>query len=65
FTDGVEHPRVQVTLASQISPELCEKINLGYRDPNSIDVESFANREEEGILLVRKAGEHLYRLENS
>ncbi|WP_339732547.1 lactate racemase domain-containing protein [uncultured Gimesia sp.] len=64
FEDGVEHPRVQVTLASQIPPELCQKINLGYRDPDSIDIESFANREEEGILLVRKAGEHLYRLED-
>jgi hypothetical protein len=38
------------------------KINLGYRDPASIDVESFANREDEGVLLVRKAGEMLYRL---
>ncbi len=62
FTDGVENPRVQVTVASQIPPEVCERINLGYRDPASIDVESFANREDEGVLLVRKAGEHLYRL---
>ncbi|HAW28581.1 MAG TPA: hypothetical protein DCY03_10755, partial [Planctomycetaceae bacterium] len=63
FENGVERPRVRVTLASQIPPELCEKINLGYRDPDSIDIESFADREDEGILLVRKAGEHLYRLE--
>ncbi|MCA9060407.1 MAG: DUF2088 domain-containing protein [Planctomycetaceae bacterium] len=62
FSDGVEKPRVQVTVASQIPREVCERINLGYRDPASIDVESFANREDEGILLVRKAGEHLYRL---
>ena len=62
FENGIERPRVQVTLASQIPPALCEKIRLGYRDPASIDVESFANRESEGILLVRKAGEHLYRL---
>jgi hypothetical protein len=53
---------VQVTLASQVSPEVCQKINLGYRDPATIDIESFANREHEGVLLVRKAGEHLYRL---
>jgi lactate racemase len=65
FVDGLEHPRVKVTVASQLSPELCEKINLGYRDPASIDVESFADREDEGILLVRKAGEHLYRLSES
>ncbi|MDP1799583.1 MAG: lactate racemase domain-containing protein [Planctomycetaceae bacterium] len=63
FENGVEKPRVQVTLASQISPEICAKINLGYRDPKTIDIESFANREDEGVLLVRKAGEYLYRLE--
>ncbi len=64
FDDGIERPRVQVTLASGIPPEVCERINLGYRDPASIDVESYANREDEGVLLVRKAGEQLYRLEN-
>ena len=62
FENGIERPRVQVTVASQIPPEVCERINLGYRDPASIDIESFANREQDGILLVRKAGEHLYRL---
>ncbi|MBI1346511.1 DUF2088 domain-containing protein [bacterium] len=65
YENGVEHPRVQVTLASQIPPEICAKINLGYRDPDTIDIESFANREDEGILLVRKAGEYLYRLDES
>lgn len=62
FENGIERPRVQVTVASQIPREVCERINLGYRDPASIDVESFADREDEGVLLVRKAGEHLYRL---
>ena len=64
FVDGVEHPRVQVTLASGIPRETCERINLGYRDPSTINVEDFANREDEGVLLVRKAGEMLYRLED-
>ncbi len=63
YVDGVEKPRVDVTLASQISADVCARINLGYRDPDSIDVESYANREDEGILLVRKAGEQLFRLE--
>lgn len=63
FENGVERCRVRVTLASQIPKEECEAINLGYRDPDSIDVESFADREDEGVLLVRKAGEMLYRLE--
>ncbi len=64
YEDGTEHPRVQVTLATQIPEETCRRINLGYRDPASIDVESFANREEEGVLLVRKAGEYLHRLDD-
>lgn len=64
YADGVENSRVRVTLASQIPPDVCESINLGYRDPGSIDVESFADREDEGVLLVRKAGEQLYRLDD-
>ena len=62
FVGGVERPRVNVTLASGISEQTCRRINLGWRDPASIDVESFAGREDEGVLLVRRAGEHLYRL---
>ncbi|MCA9110242.1 MAG: DUF2088 domain-containing protein [Planctomycetaceae bacterium] len=63
YENGVEQCRVKVTLASGIPEEVCRRINLGYRDPDTIDVESFANREDEGVLLVRKAGEQLYRLE--
>lgn len=62
FEDGVEKCRARVTLASQVPEEVCRRINLGYRDPASIDPETFANREDEGVLLVRKAGEMLYQL---
>jgi nickel-dependent lactate racemase len=62
FENGVEDCRISVTLASRLSKEQCERLNLGYRDPESIDVEAFAERENEGVLLVRKAGELLYRL---
>jgi len=62
YNDGVEKPRARVTLATQISPELCHQVNLGYRDPGSINPASFANREAEGVLMVPKAGEILYRL---
>lgn len=65
YENGIETPRVRVTLASGIPREVCDRINLGYRDPATIDVESFANREDEGILLVRKAGEYLYRLQET
>jgi nickel-dependent lactate racemase len=64
FENGVEKCRAKVTLATQISPEKCRHINLGYRDPKSIRVEEFANREDEGVLLVPKAGEMLYQLTN-
>jgi hypothetical protein len=64
FEDGVEKPRVRVTLATQIPPEVCARINMGYRDPNSINIADFENREDEGVLYVPKAGEMLYRLKN-
>lgn len=59
---GIETPRVRVTLATGLSEAQCREINLGYRDWRSIDVESYANREHEGVMLVRKAGERLYHL---
>lgn len=60
--EAVEHPRIRVTLASQISPQDCEKLNLGYLDPHHLDLRAWQHREEEGILFVPKAGEMLYRL---
>jgi nickel-dependent lactate racemase len=62
YEDGVEKCRVRVTLATGIPREICEEINLGYRDPATIRVEDFADREDEGVLLVPKAGEMLYHL---
>jgi nickel-dependent lactate racemase len=62
YENGVEHCRARVTLATRIPRELCERINMGYRDPDTIRAADFANREAEGILLVPKAGEMLYQL---
>ena len=64
YENGVETPRARVTLATGIPEEVCRKINLGYRDPGSIDKKKFANREGEGILLVPEAGEMLFQLKN-
>jgi nickel-dependent lactate racemase len=64
FENGVERCRVQVTLATAIPEATCRRINLGYRDPKSIRPEEFANREDEGVLLVPKAGEMLFQLEH-
>jgi lactate racemase len=59
---GQEHPRIRVTLATGISEAECRAANLGYRDPASIRIEEWQDRQAEGILLVPHAGEILYRL---
>ncbi len=63
YENGEEKCRVKVTLATGIPREICDRINMGYRDPSTIKVEDYANREDEGILLVPKAGEMLFQLE--
>lgn len=62
YVDGVEKPRIKVTLATGIPEEVCRAINLGYCDPQSIRIADFQNRENDGILYVPKAGETLYRV---
>ncbi|MEH2237955.1 lactate racemase domain-containing protein [Nostoc sp.] len=57
-----EQARIRVTLATGISAERCAAHNLNYRDPATIRPTEWVNREDEGILLVPKAGEILYRL---
>lgn len=64
FENGVERPRITVTLATGIPEEICRAVNLGYRDPSTIDAIAWMGKEEEGILHVPKAGEILYRLKN-
>jgi lactate racemase len=59
---GCESPRIQVTLATAIPEERCRRVNLGYLDPANIDPADWKGREDEGILMVPKAGEMLYRL---
>ena len=57
---GAEELRVKVTLATQIPREVCESINLGYLDPDSIDIE--AMRADPDVFVVPNAGEVLYRV---
>ncbi len=59
--NGVEKPRIDVVLASSISREETEAMNLSYLDPASVDVESYRGREAEGILFVEHAGEVLHK----
>lgn len=61
---GIESPRIRVSLATGIPEERCRRINLGYVDYRTIDPQAWANRESEGMLLVRHAGEMLYRGES-
>jgi nickel-dependent lactate racemase len=61
---GIEKPRIQVTLATGIPEATCTKINLGYRDPESIKISDWEGHENEGRLYVPKAGEMLYKLNN-
>jgi lactate racemase len=62
FEDGIEKPRFNVILATGISEERCKKINLGYMDPSSINLEDWKNKEDEGALFIPEAGEVLYKL---
>ena len=64
YRNGVEVPDISVVLATSIPEETCRRINLGYRDPDTIKISDYTEREDEGILYVDQAGETLYRLED-
>lgn len=57
---ALETPRITVTLATGIPRERCERINLGYLDPATIDPEAW--RTHADWLVVPRAGEMLYRV---
>ncbi|MGH9822220.1 MAG: lactate racemase domain-containing protein [Blastocatellia bacterium] len=59
---GIEKPRVKVTLATAIPEGRCRRVNLDYLDPGSINLDQWRGREDEGILLIPKAGEILYKV---
>ncbi len=62
YEHGIETPRIHVTLATGIPKDTCHALNLGYRDPDGIDIRDWQHRESEGLLYVPSAGEILYRL---
>jgi nickel-dependent lactate racemase len=62
-SSGRETPRIQVTLATAIPRERCRRINLGYLDPATVHPQEWQGREDEGILMVPRAGEMLYRVD--
>jgi lactate racemase len=62
---GMENDRIRVTLATGIPQERCVRLNLGYLDPATIHFRDWEGREAEGIHVVPRAGETLYRLRAS
>jgi len=62
YKDGVEKPRVNVVLATSIDKQRCEKVNLGYMNPDEINIADYENKEDDGVLVVEHAGELLHRL---
>ena len=63
---GVESPRIQVDIATGISRERTERINLGYVDPATLSLAEWQRRaqDDDGILVIPHAGEILYRLKS-
>ncbi len=62
YVNGEEKPRIEVVLATGISKKRCDRLNLGYLDPATIQIADYKGREDHGILFVDHAGEMLYRL---
>jgi nickel-dependent lactate racemase len=65
YENGIEKPRIKVILATGISRQRCEKIDLGYMNREDVKISDYENKEDEGILVVHHAGEVLYRLAGS
>jgi nickel-dependent lactate racemase len=61
-TTGKESCRIRVTLATGIPRERCERINLGYLDPSTVDPAEWQARAGDDVLVVPRAGERLYRV---
>jgi len=54
---GIEKCKLKITLATGIPKEVCEAVNLGYRNPGSIKREDF---EGPGMLWIEHGGKYLY-----
>ena len=60
-SNGRETPRIRVTLATAIPRERCDRINLGYADPATIDPQELSRSHDADTLVVPRAGELLFR----
>jgi hypothetical protein len=57
YINSIEIPRVNVTLASQISSEENQSLGLEYVDPREIVTFQWQNLENEELFSVPNAGE--------
>ena len=60
--------KIFVQIAAYRDPELpytVQDLLEKAWDPKSIRIDDYADREHEGVLLVRKAGEMLFRLKGN
>ncbi|HEY2930652.1 MAG TPA: lactate racemase domain-containing protein [Acidobacteriota bacterium] len=57
WKDGVETPRFQITLASQVPREECHQVNLQYQDPGRVDPDQIRDADS---LVIENAGRDLY-----
>jgi nickel-dependent lactate racemase len=64
YENGIESPRIKVTLATSISEDDCRSVNLGYADYRSINIADWKAKQNEDLLVVENAGQLLYRLRN-
>jgi nickel-dependent lactate racemase len=59
-SSGLETPRIQVTLATGISEERCDRVNLAFKDQAHVDPRDFEG--DPKTLVIPRAGELLYRI---
>lgn len=57
---GVEKLRIRMTLATAVPEDVCHKANLGYLNPDDVDIAAY--QADPDTFVVPHAGEVLYRL---
>ncbi|MFZ9856764.1 MAG: lactate racemase domain-containing protein [Roseiflexaceae bacterium] len=62
YENGIERPRITVTLATGLSQAECAAINLNYADYRTIAPDALAAADDPECLVIPRAGEFLYRL---
>jgi lactate racemase len=60
-SDGHFVPKYRITLASQVEPETCRRVNLEYLDHKTFDIADYEG--DPDTLIVERAGRDLYLVE--